>query len=80
VSAFDTASINKSIATTLAAAGAPADHTKAFIVTGEAGSDGSSVKAVYVQKVGHGWAVAGEFELASSGDKSARAGAIWTGK
>lgn len=77
---FSPQNINATVAATLAQAGSPPDHTKAFILTGEATRDGAAVRAVYVQKVAGGWSLGGEFELASDGTARVGGGVIWTGK
>jgi len=66
------------IAAALERAGAPAGATKAFIVSGETGPAGG-LKAAYVQKVAHGWAVDVELEIAYTGTVRARGGVVWSG-
>jgi hypothetical protein len=76
---FDPTNIQTSITRVLQQAGAPADHTKAFILTGEVGEHGG-VQAAYVQRFSHGWAIDGEFELTMDREVTLRAGLIWSDK
>ena len=76
---FDGRSIDAAVTTALKAAGAPADHTKALIVTGATGP-GGGLSVIYVQKVSDSWAIDAEAEITFDGQVSARGGVIWTGK
>ncbi len=76
---FSGPSFDDAVTRTLQQAGAPADHTKAFILTGTTG-DGGGVEAVYVQRFSHGWAIAGEFEMTLDHKTTVSGGVVWTGK
>jgi anti-sigma factor RsiW len=73
---FDPVNVQTSIDAVLKQAGAPS-ATKAFILTGEAGPDGG-VQAVYVQKIGHGWTVQGEFDVKVTKQVAAGVRVVWT--
>jgi hypothetical protein len=76
---FDPANLQASIAQVLQAADAPPDHDEAFILTGRSGETGG-LEMVYVKKLSHGWALAGEFELSMRGKVSVAGAVVWTGK
>lgn len=76
---FDGRAIDAAVTRALEAAGAPADHTRALILTGATGADGG-LSVVYVQKLAHGWTVDAEATITVDGQVSARGGVIWTGR
>ena len=65
------------IAAALARAGAPAGATHAFLVSADVGP-GGGLKAAYVAKVGRGWAVEAEVEIAYTGRVTARGVVVWS--
>jgi hypothetical protein len=79
VSLFDGQSIDAAVTKALVAADAPADHTKAFLLTGTTGP-GGGLNVAYVQRLAQGWSVEAEAEIAFDGKVSARGGVLWTGK
>lgn len=79
MSLFDGPSIDAAVTKALAQAGAPADHTKAFLLTGATGP-GGGMNVVYVQRLARGWAIDAEAEITFDGKVAARGGVLWTGK